>query len=539
MDKHKENIQLFCKEQSVLVGSTIVSCLITYYTGTITLGLILLISLVAVVSVKSKSTSGNSSTFTETKKTTTPDQVINKGKIGAKLTSSVSNVISTPPQSPVKVLPPIPSPNKPTPPPVPSRSTPSTPISKANVTSTENAVNSLPSTPISQPILRPSKSAPTSPAASSSSPDSNKTIKKKGFPTFRGMIDAVKNITTSDSQKRKNIADEILQTERVYVGKLKVIVEVYLAPLKAALDTSHPPLTSDQIQTIFGEIVTIYNYNSHFLTRLEERMKQQASSIVFGDIFISIIDFLKTYSVYINNYTKSLKTLENVRKSSTIDQLFLQYGTNPACDSLDLNSLLIMPVQRIPRYILLLTEIIKNTDKESQDYANLNKALSKMKDLATEMNENRREAELLNSMYDIQLRLDGFKEKYGDFLLPHRRIILDNEFSEKTIKVQGNTTSGNSQRRYILCNDILLRTKPSGKKIQVKEVIDVDNIIFKDDTTLTFLTSSVSPDILSLQSDDDNSEQIENKWRETIQNQQKVNKENKTSFSVKRESLHV
>ncbi|KAF2075495.1 hypothetical protein CYY_003187 [Polysphondylium violaceum] len=370
----------------------------------------------------------------------------------------------------------------------------------------------------------------------------------KGISTLRGIIgDVVKNISTNASGasslsaeekekfdlKRKNIAEEILQTEKVYVGKLKAVVDVYLIPLKtAATENPHPPLSIDQVHTIFSEILTIYNYNTHFLQKLEERMKSNTgnSTLILGDIFLSITDFLKSYSVYINNYSKALQTLEKVRKNQNVENLFQIFASNPACDNLDLTSLLIMPVQRIPRYILLLTEMVKNTDPKLPEHANLTKALDKMKHLASDMNDNRREAELMNKMYELQSLLEGLKE---DFINPSRRLIYDTEFIEKMSK----SSPSSKSKRYLLCNDIMLRTKPKGKKLVVLDTFDVDSIVFKDipGEPLSFVLN-VQGDIVSLKSVD---ESVEEKLRDLILNQQRVNKENKSSFEIKRDSLKL
>eukprot|EP01132_Coremiostelium_polycephalum_P009995 gene9995-12256_t len=355
--------------------------------------------------------------------------------------------------------------------------------------------------------------------------------KKKGISTLRGIIGGVvKNIKdtaasieeqSKNNLKRKNIAEEILQTEKVYVGKLKAIVEVYFIPLKtASTENPHPPLTLDQVLSIFSEILTIYNYNSHFLQNLDERMK--SNSLILGDVFLSISDFLKSYSVYINNYSQALKTLEKVRKNPNVENLFQVFQTNPLCDGLDLNSLLIMPIQRVPRYILLLEQMVKNTDKSSPDFQNLNKALSKMKELASDMNENRREAELLNKMYTIQNSLEGFKE---DFIIPARKLLIDGDFNERVLSA---ITSNNN------------RTKIKGKKLHVKQVLNVNTISFKElqgEGVLNIQCSSdtSSGDILILKSMEDNDE----KWKDLIINQQKINKEHAISFEVKRDSLHL
>ncbi|EGC34225.1 hypothetical protein DICPUDRAFT_153584 [Dictyostelium purpureum] len=362
---------------------------------------------------------------------------------------------------------------------------------------------------------------------------------KKSISTLRGIIGGVyKNISSppqlsaEDKEKelkRRKVAEEILQTEKVYVGKLKAINDVYLTPLKvAATENPHPPLTLDQIHTIFSEILTIYNYNSHLLHKLEERIKDSSTILNIGELFISITDFLKSYKGYINNYPKAMQTLEKVKKNQNVELLLQTFQANPACDNLDLNSLLIMPVQRIPRYILLLSEILKYTDSKNSDYDSLKKALDKMKDLASEINENKRDSELLSRMYEIQNSLEGFT--LGDFIHPSRKLVLDNEFYEKVFKTNSPAPpkSSSSPRRYLLCNDILLRCKVKGKKLIVIEVFDINEIIFKEmaGEKLSIVSKSQT-DVIVLKSVDENQEE---KWLDSINHWKKINLENKSSF---------
>jgi RhoGEF domain len=41
-----------------------------------------------------------------------------------------------------------------------------------------------------------------------------------------------------------------------------------------------------------------------------------------------------------------------------------------------------MPVQRLPRYVMLLNELMKNTAQKHPDYQNINKAVVQLKEVA-------------------------------------------------------------------------------------------------------------------------------------------------------------
>ena len=52
-----------------------------------------------------------------------------------------------------------------------------------------------------------------------------------------------------------------------------------------------------------------------------------------------------------------------------------------------LSGFLIIPVQRIPRYILLLTDLRANIEKDCEDYQDIDDAVEMIKDITNEINE--------------------------------------------------------------------------------------------------------------------------------------------------------
>lgn len=65
-----------------------------------------------------------------------------------------------------------------------------------------------------------------------------------------------------------------------------------------------------------------------------------------------------------------------------------------------------MPIQRIPRYVLLLEDFLKHTPPNHLDFENVDAALKKVKDVAMLINEKKRQAEEFSILIDIFNRLD-------------------------------------------------------------------------------------------------------------------------------------
>mmetsp|Transcript_5100 Transcript_5100/g.6213 ORF Transcript_5100/g.6213 Transcript_5100/m.6213 type:complete len:239 (-) Transcript_5100:73-789(-) len=69
--------------------------------------------------------------------------------------------------------------------------------------------------------------------------------------------------------------------------------------------------------------------------------------------------------------------------------------------SLELDSFLILPVQRMPRYLLLLKELHKYTPENHPDYAGLTSALDYISNVLSTINEKKRHAEATNTSHKI------------------------------------------------------------------------------------------------------------------------------------------
>ncbi|OJA11753.1 hypothetical protein AZE42_02938 [Rhizopogon vesiculosus] len=97
---------------------------------------------------------------------------------------------------------------------------------------------------------------------------------------------------------------------------------------------------------------------------------------------------------------------------------------NPRHSQLNMEGYLLLPVQRIPRYRLLLEELLRSTPPSYTFLDDsLDRALAEISSLASNMNEGKREAESRRKLVQWQSRIRG---KFPSPLVqPHRRLIMD------------------------------------------------------------------------------------------------------------------
>ncbi len=70
-------------------------------------------------------------------------------------------------------------------------------------------------------------------------------------------------------------------------------------------------------------------------------------------------------------------------------------------------SRLILPVQRLPRYQMLLKALMKRTPEDHMDYKPLGQAISLLEQVAERIDDNLKRIENKNHIYTIQSKLSG------------------------------------------------------------------------------------------------------------------------------------
>ena len=74
---------------------------------------------------------------------------------------------------------------------------------------------------------------------------------------------------------------------------------------------------------------------------------------------------------------------------------------------LSLDDLLIKPVQRIPRYLLFIKDLLKHTSANHPDHAPLHQALEELKGLVERVNESEREMARSEKQRELLTSVDG------------------------------------------------------------------------------------------------------------------------------------
>jgi len=150
----------------------------------------------------------------------------------------------------------------------------------------------------------------------------------------------------------------------------------------------------------------------------------------------------------------------------------------PSCEGKGLKDFLIMPAQRIPRYLMLLSDLLRKTPEDHPDYSDLIEAKKKFSELSDKVDEDLEDFKNLEAVMRLSASLI-FKGKDKHFLLvePHRRFSQEVEITY----IVGNPDDNSDSAKdgvLLIFNDIVLLCMPHRDKKRVQQVIHLDSVKF-------------------------------------------------------------
>ncbi|KAH3744703.1 rho guanine nucleotide exchange factor 39 [Pelomyxa schiedti] len=276
--------------------------------------------------------------------------------------------------------------------------------------------------------------------------------------------------------QREHVLDELLVSEHKYVEYLSVLNEFYFEPLTAlAQDPDTTLITQASINTIFGNACIILAYHKVLLENLNQWDSSGRETSTLCGIFLKLADFFKSYITYVNNYPTALAALREQEKSNEQFIAFMQEAFERAKMSkpesnVHIASLLIMPIQRIPRYVLLLKELLKLTPPTDKDLAKLVEALHKVETVAQHLNTRKQHAENLEKLYKLQLQFTGSltKQLVNE---PSRQYVWEGEV------FQIDTHNALASRTLFIFTDCFLIAKNFGDHYKVTALAYFQSVI--------------------------------------------------------------
>ncbi|BFU25415.1 Rho guanine nucleotide exchange factor, putative [Entamoeba histolytica HM-1:IMSS-B] len=280
--------------------------------------------------------------------------------------------------------------------------------------------------------------------------------------------------------KRQRVAQEILTTEVSYVKSLEDCEKYYHEVLKQSKIAKQ-----EEVDDVFRDFDQIIAVNEQLKKTLMTEDENEDLEDVIVVKFKTIVPFLKAYKQFVSYNEKAFNIIADWEENKAMNELLEQCRESlPGDIKHDLRSFLIMPVQRLPRYVLLLKELQKNTPKDHKDYDILNETLIKMEEVTKDVNESIKESErrlALFRMKKVLTNYSAFNESIAkkgekcekDIVQAHRFFVQEGELTKVCRKA-------NKERYFVLFNDILIYGEGNEHSVQISEVFKMKSTIIKD-----------------------------------------------------------
>ncbi|KAH3759829.1 rho guanine nucleotide exchange factor 17 [Pelomyxa schiedti] len=284
-------------------------------------------------------------------------------------------------------------------------------------------------------------------------------------------------VQKAQSVVRQRVAKELLSTEQCYVESLDILVDKLINPLLNNEKHGTPVLSASEFYQIFSNVNELLCHHHKFLSSLNKKMDTWAdSTTTIGDIFLTEAEFFGQYGAYLRNFdisnvavTYFMNTRPRFKEMILGFEKALQQTANP----LNLDSFLIMPIQRLPRYMLLISDLLKYTGNWHPDHALLKKAKDKTGTVITAINTSIDQslAENAHKLISLSASING-AEGMKSLIVPNRKFLKEGPV-KVDVKREKSTSRFNilkkSNHYLFLFNDVLVLVDKKKKSPQSDE----------------------------------------------------------------------
>lgn len=259
---------------------------------------------------------------------------------------------------------------------------------------------------------------------------------------------------------------ELVTSEASYYKSLEIL-ETHFLRNPVLINT----LSQSDMHFLFSNIEEVMKASERFLMDLEHRIEE---SIFISDV-CDIVHYhaVEHFSVFIKYVINQVYQEKNYRRILEGNQAFREamasLENHPRVRGLSFTSFLILPFQRITRLKLLVQNILKKAEENTERETNAIKAHQQLEQIVKECNEGVRKMGRTEELISIEKTLE-FKSKSVPIISHSRWLLKKGEV--QLMAGPKSTRTMRSRKLYqpvylFLFNNLLLVTKRSSDKFQV------------------------------------------------------------------------
>jgi hypothetical protein len=210
------------------------------------------------------------------------------------------------------------------------------------------------------------------------------------------------------------VAKEFVDSESRFLQTLDIFITVFISPCLSAASSTASSLgkiaIDPRVQVFFSSVLQIFTLNKQFLSELSQCVDEWNSSIhsqsttKMGQIFLHYAPLFKIFSQYARDHeaVSNLLLTAVEKKGSKFSTFITSCESNQLCKGQTLASFLIAPVQRVPRYRLLLEELRRRTPPDHPGQKDLFSAIEQSNQAALHVNQTIKDREMREKLMELE-----------------------------------------------------------------------------------------------------------------------------------------
>ncbi|GAN08572.1 hypothetical protein MAM1_0212d08086 [Mucor ambiguus] len=188
----------------------------------------------------------------------------------------------------------------------------------------------------------------------------------------------VRQSSPKDLAMVRFILNELIETEKSYNQLLVLIQERYMRPMLAASQAKDPLVKSTDIPILFNHLPELVQLSDNLLQSFQ-------STNNVGQVFRSFESSFVVFLKYAMHYRANIKTIKRACSNVLFIKIDQENLSRRDTNRLGMSDYFIAPIQRIPRYCLMIKDLQKYVHPYDTNYPELDLALKILTGLAVAM----------------------------------------------------------------------------------------------------------------------------------------------------------
>ncbi|KAG0186708.1 hypothetical protein DFQ28_007414 [Apophysomyces sp. BC1034] len=195
-----------------------------------------------------------------------------------------------------------------------------------------------------------------------------------------------RTLTVKDTALAKFVILELYTTERSYHRLLSMIQTKYAEPMEAASKIKNPLIKPSDLPALFRHLPDMIALSEKILAHFEpNHLWRDMRPMHVGHIFRQLEHDLVTFLRYATHYQTHMKAIRRACNSVLVLKIEQESLRRHETNRMGIADYLIAPFQRVPRYCLLIKDLLKHTSPSDAQYEDLDIARKMLTGLAVAM----------------------------------------------------------------------------------------------------------------------------------------------------------